>query len=353
MPDDVSGPLGPYDLRSLIRVPTPRAELPPVVEDPLTAAARLAARSVRRREDEEDEDEDENDDEPPRARKKRAKKDDDDDEDEDEKPAKKPAAKDKKADKSKKKRVVEEEEELPERRIPKKGSKRYSMYVVGNGLKTLRFTLIALFGVAGYASFHLTLFQLLKFDTGTISFVSSILMVVLIGCLPFAFLVGESMLFMTPARADARGPLIAAISLQSLSILLAIVALMATTLVTDAKLAERLQQGMIGGSNFAFWLSFLMLVTYFKQLFYYLGDKPSGNSASTLGLFFFLIIALGYAFFYVGWAVAPQVELLYFLLIPAWFLWDGAMGRCNVLILRNLKSLQDKVDNYIWPPDTD
>lgn len=315
----------------------------------------MPARSVRRREEDEDEDEDDEDeeDEKPRARKKPA-KDDDDEDDEDDKPAKKPAAKDKKKDKdkAKKKDVPEEEEEEEEpRRIPKKGSKRYQMYVVRNGLAVLNGTLIALFAVGGYASLHLVCFQLLKFDTGTLSFISMILFSVLLGCVPFALLVAESMFFFTPVRADSRGSLIAAVTLQVIALLLVLVYFMTPTLVADASLAERLREFMLAGSNFAFWLGFLMLTSYIKQLYYYLGDKPGGNSASTLGLFFVIIVALGYGLFYAGWALLKQMEWLYMVLIPGWFLWDGAMSRCNVLILRNLRGIRDRVDNYIWPPE--
>jgi hypothetical protein len=340
------------DLSRLIRLP-PLHDAAPAWPG-AAEGSRLAARSASRRDEEEDE---EDEDDEPRVRKKRARDDDDEDEEEedeeDDKPAKKKAApaKDKKKDAKKKdarKKPVEEEEERP-RRVPKKGTKRYQMYVVNNGLGVVNGALMALFAVAGFASFHTFGYQLMQWQSG--EFVSTVLLIILLCSMPLAFLVAESMLFVTPAKADARGSLMAAVSLHGICIFLGIVAFLAPTLVSDANLALRLREFTIGGANFAFWLGFLMLIGYIKQLYYYLSDQPGGNSASTLGLFFFIAIGLGYGLFYAGYTLLKSIEWLWIVLVPGWFIWDGWIGRSNVLIMRNLKTLREKIDRYIWPPD--
>jgi hypothetical protein len=298
---------------------------------------RLSARPVKGRKRDEDEDDDEDEDE-----------DEDDDEDEDEPKGKKAGKDDKKPKRPTRPADDDEEDDLPEKRPPKPGSRRYQLYMVGTGLATYRGGLLGLFGVGAYAALQIALFQLQEVDKGgSINSFSYILLRVLIAVIPVPFIIAEGFFFLTPAKSDSRGPNMAAITLHILSVVLNIACLATNSFVTDPLLVRRLEQFLVGGGNFAFWLGFLMAGTYLKQLYYYLGDVPSGNSISTLGLFFVLVVAIGYGMFYAGWAV--PIDLLPLILTPVWFLWCGGAGRFGYLLVKNLDVLREKVDRQVYP----
>lgn len=347
------------DLASLIRLPVPRDE----AFDPLrpswlgsTTAAARPAKGRQRDEDDEDED-DEDDDE------------DEDDDDEDERPRKKAKAKveapkkkakDDKAPKKPKKEEEEEEEDEPfERRVPKKGTRRYQLYVVNNGLATLQGCLIALVVVAFLSSLDTTLFQVLQIGVSgpvsnrqrdSLGDISGMVILVLQAVVPLAFLVAEGMLFFTPSRADAKGSLIAAFVLHAAPLLLLIAWLMIPSMFErDKEVAGRLQYFLLIAAHATYWLGFLMLVSYLKQFYYYLGDQPTGNTTSTLGLFYVIVIVLGYGFFFMMRFLGTWLDWLYFVLTPLWFLWDGAIGRVHFLLLRYVKRLRRRIDHVIYP----
>jgi hypothetical protein len=344
MPNDVCGKSDDNeetrDLSRLIRLPVPKDPPAPAPHGSWQDCTSMAARPVPRKERDEDEDDDEEE-EKPRPKKKRPQ--------EEEKSSKKAPAKAKEGGKKTKPATAEEEEEEPrERRVPKKGTRRYQLYVVNMGLSTLNIILIALFAIGGYASLHIVLFQLLNIDK-SIGGISEIFLLVLLGLLPAACLVADVMFLFTPPKSDARGAIIAALTLHILALVFGIISLAAHGIVADVKLADRLQIFALGAANFSFWLGFLMMVSFLKQLYYYLGDQPAGNHISTLGLFFVIIVALGYAFFCVGATLLSSIEWLYMVLIPLWFLWDGASARFNLLLLRNIGKLSKRIERIVYP----
>jgi hypothetical protein len=165
--------------------------------------------------------------------------------------------------------------------------------------------------------------------------------------LTMSFLVAEVMLFYTPSKADARGSLIAALTLHTLPLLALILWFMVPSLGLDPQVAPRLSEFMLIGAHVSFWLGFIMLITYLKQFYYYLNDQPSGNTISTLGLFYVIVAVLGYVLFFVNKYVL--VDGLYFILTPAWFFWDGGLARIHLLLLRQMQKLRKRVTRIVYP----
>jgi hypothetical protein len=350
----------------LIRLPTSRDESPEPWRlsdlDSATAAARPTPR--RGRDEDEDEDEDDEEEERPRARKKRPR----DDDDEDERPRKKVRAKkeeveddeedEKPRKKSRAKKVEEEEEEeeeVHERRVPKKGTRRYQLYVVGNGLATLYGCLIALVLVAFLSSLDMAFFHVMELDMGArkapgdLMNISGIVMFVLQAIMPLAFLVAEVMFYYTPSKADARSSLIAATIFHVLPLLLLIFWLLIPDIVTDARLAERLRYFTLIAAHACFWLGFMMVITYLKQFLYYLSDQPAGNTISTLGLFYVIVIVFGYGLYFAK--IHIDFAVMYYILTPAWFLWDGGIARVHLLLVRNVQKLRKRVERLTYPDE--
>ncbi len=349
------------DLANLIRLSIPKGEsfalLRPAWAEGTAAAARPAkGRQRDEDEDEDDEDEDEDEDEKPRKKVKakaveskpgkKAK--------EDEKPRKKAKAKEQEEEE-------DEDDEPRERRVPKQGTRRYSLYVVNNGLATLHGVLIALFVISFISSLDTTLFQVLGVGvTGpaankqrdSMGYASAIFVMILQGAMPLAFLVVEGMCFFTPAKADAKGSLIAAFVLHIASPLLLLIGLLSPYMFgLEPLVTNRLQFFLMAAAHAAFWLGFVMVITYLKAAYYYLNDQPSGNNVSTLGLFYVIIIVLGYGLFFAMQFLGGWLDWLYFILAPGWFLWDGAILRVHILLLRQLRRLRKRIDRIVYPDE--
>src|SRR5581483_1025496 len=181
----------------------------------------MSARPASRRERDEDED-DEEEEEKPKARKKRSA----DDDEEDEKPRKKSG----KAAANDRKRMAEEEEEEEdtlERKVPRKGTRRYQLYMVVIGLSVFRASVLSLLAVGFYASLRVAVFELQRVDAGgTMSWAAGILLYIVLAAMPLPFLVAEGLFLMTPPRSDARGSVIAAMALHVLTIVICIACLL-------------------------------------------------------------------------------------------------------------------------------